>query len=40
MEGTAHIEFSRFETTEAIYFKIFSIMHMSQNADGESNKIV
>ena len=28
MEGTAHIDHSRFETTEAINFKILSVMHM------------
>ena len=28
MEGTAHIDLSRFETTEAITFKILSVMHM------------
>ena len=28
MEGTAHIDLSRFETTEAINFKILPIMHM------------
>ena len=30
MEGTAHIDFSRFETTEAINFKILSVMHMQK----------
>ena len=28
MEGTAHIDLSRFETTEAINFKILPVMHM------------
>ena len=28
MEGTVHIDFSRFETTEAINFKILPVMHM------------
>ena len=28
MEGTAHIDLSRFETTEAITFKILPVMHM------------
>ena len=27
-EGTAHIDLSRFETTEAINFKILPVMHM------------
>ena len=27
MEGTAHIDFPKFETAEAINFKIFSVMH-------------
>ena len=30
MEGTAHIDLSRFETTEAINFKILSVMHMQK----------
>ena len=28
MEGTAHIDFSRFETTEAINVKILPVMQM------------
>ena len=30
MEGTAHIDLSRFETTEAINFKILPVMHMQK----------
>ena len=28
MKGTAHIDFSRFETTEAMNFKILPVVHM------------
>ena len=28
MEGTEHIDLSRFETTESITFKILPLMHM------------
>ena len=28
MEGTAHIDFPKFETAEAINFKILPVMHM------------
>ena len=30
MEGTAHIDFSRFETADAIDFKILSVMHIKK----------
>ena len=30
MEGTAHIDFPKFETAEAINFKILPVMHMQK----------